>query len=354
MGTATTALLVPYDCHDPDYPLLQDEASEMTSLIVGETYHLDIFHAERKTEMSKFFITTSLDLSSSQLSTPTIAVYAHRTKHNPDVSVVATSTVNWLHSGGANVVVITSSMSEDEIATIIAGSQGLVIPGGTWAFATIEWSKKMEFIMEKVAEANTNTNTNLDDDGSITTNIYPVWATCTGFEFLLNATVAQEIPAVPGSSQLDELLNGGSLTAVLSKDYDAINADTALTFVEPAASESALLHSIFNDAPLVTALASQPATFANKHWLGITPDAFAATPSLASKFDILSTSVDRNGVPFVSTIEGKSMPFYGTQWHPEMAGTSMVSAGGGGGGGENARARVRGAREKRTHKRRSE
>jgi len=32
---------------------------------------------------------------------------------------------------------------------------------------------------------------------------------------------------------------------------------------------------------------------------------------------VLSTNRDRKGIEFISTIEGKSMPFYATQWHPE-------------------------------------
>lgn len=34
---------------------------------------------------------------------------------------------------------------------------------------------------------------------------------------------------------------------------------------------------------------------------------------------MLSVDLDRNGKPFVSTVEGKIWPLYATQWHPEKA-----------------------------------
>lgn len=36
-------------------------------------------------------------------------------------------------------------------------------------------------------------------------------------------------------------------------------------------------------------------------------------------FDVLSVNDDKKGRRFVSTIEGKKLPFYGVQWHPEKA-----------------------------------
>lgn len=50
---------------------------------------------------------------------------------------------------------------------------------------------------------------------------------------------------------------------------------------------------------------------------GVDPNTFETNERLSSFFDVLSTNVDRNGRPFVSTIEGKSAPVYGAQWHPE-------------------------------------
>ena len=57
----------------------------------------------------------------------------------------------------------------------------------------------------------------------------------------------------------------------------------------------------------------------NNHGLGIHPNSFLNNTNLSNLLSILSIDVDRNGKPFVSTVEGKSMPFYGSQWHPEKA-----------------------------------
>jgi len=34
-------------------------------------------------------------------------------------------------------------------------------------------------------------------------------------------------------------------------------------------------------------------------------------------FNLISTNNDRKGREFISMVEGKSMPIYGSQWHPE-------------------------------------
>ena len=38
---------------------------------------------------------------------------------------------------------------------------------------------------------------------------------------------------------------------------------------------------------------------------------------LHSQFKVLSYSLDRDGRKYVSTIEGRDLPIYATQWHPE-------------------------------------
>lgn len=41
-----------------------------------------------------------------------------------------------------------------------------------------------------------------------------------------------------------------------------------------------------------------------------------ASKDLTTDFKILSTSKDRMGRPFVSSMEGNKYPFYGVQFHP--------------------------------------
>ena len=55
----------------------------------------------------------------------------------------------------------------------------------------------------------------------------------------------------------------------------------------------------------------------NYHSGGATPSTFTRFPALGAEFVILSTSKDRQGRTFVSSMEGVTLPFYGVQFHPE-------------------------------------
>ncbi len=59
-------------------------------------------------------------------------------------------------------------------------------------------------------------------------------------------------------------------------------------------------------ASLVHVLATQNVTMNNHHY-GVTPASFAANAYLPRMFALLSTNVDRAGLPFVSTMEGKGL-----------------------------------------------
>lgn len=49
------------------------------------------------------------------------------------------------------------------------------------------------------------------------------------------------------------------------------------------------------------------------HEFGLPPAHYAQWPTLNETFDILTTTLDRKGVEYVSTIEHKRFPFFGTQ-----------------------------------------
>jgi len=57
----------------------------------------------------------------------------------------------------------------------------------------------------------------------------------------------------------------------------------------------------------------------NNHKMGISPNRFKKHTNLSKFYKIVSTSVDRKGRDYVSTIEGRFYPFYGVQWHPERS-----------------------------------
>lgn len=55
----------------------------------------------------------------------------------------------------------------------------------------------------------------------------------------------------------------------------------------------------------------------NLHKDGVSPRAFVDNQQLSEFYDVLSTNRDRNGRPFVSSMEAKSVPVFATQYHPE-------------------------------------
>ena len=98
----------------------------------------------------------------------------------------------------------------------------------------------------------------------------------------------------------------------LQTGFDAENISMALSLTSEAAS-SYLLGGAYQ-SKLRSDLATQPLAM-NNHYRGIEPSNFAADRRLAL-FDVLSTNHDRQGRPFVSTIES-AQNLYAVQWHPE-------------------------------------
>ena len=148
-----------------------------------------------------------------------------------------------------------------------------------------EFPESAQHVFDRTVKANANGD------------YMPLWGTCMGFQWLL-------MSATRDSSILDP--KGGA-------QFDSENISLPLSFTSAAASSK-----LFGSAPadVVSILKLQNVTMNNHHY-GIYPDHFAATPALASFFNVLSTNVDRAGSPFVSTIESKQYPIFGSQWHPE-------------------------------------
>jgi hypothetical protein len=57
----------------------------------------------------------------------------------------------------------------------------------------------------------------------------------------------------------------------------------------------------------------------NSHTSGVSPAAFAGSPPLVAAFDVLATGRDRAGKTFIASIEGKDLPIYAMQFHPEKS-----------------------------------
>jgi len=124
-------------------------------------------------------------------------------------------------------------------------------------------------------------------------DFFPIHGTCLGFEALA-------------------IIASGDNSTILTK-FDA--EDYAQPLIPTSgAKKSKLLSSL--PSSVVKDLYTKPYAMEN-HEHGFNPDVFRENPQLAETFNILTTSIDRKGVEYVSTIEAKDYPFTGTQWHPE-------------------------------------
>ena len=146
---------------------------------------------------------------------------------------------------------------------------------------------------------------------------FPIWGTCLGHQ-LLQIIVTQ--------AHFDDLL----------VPTDAVSHPSILKFTD-AAPTSKVWAPLWEERPTLVDKLASPAwniSFEN-HEFGLPPAHYlrgSPYPQLAENFDVLSTTVDRKGVEYVSTIEHKKYPFFGVQWHPEVRGRMREGGGGRGKG----------------------
>eukprot|EP01031_Cornospumella_fuschlensis_P038047 gene38047-46228_t len=195
-----------------------------------------------------------------------------------DCLYIAASYVKYLESAGARVVPINYYASNSELDKIFQSINGVFFPGGSAGFP-----KSAQYIFDKVVAAN--------DAG----DFFPLWGTCMGFEWLLISATRDQNILDPKSGQMD-----------------AYNYSIALDFTADAKTSR-----LFSGAgKVVDILATENVTMNNHHY-GIWTDHFYQTTALTGMFNVLSTNNDRKGSNFISTIEAKKYPIYGSQWHPE-------------------------------------
>jgi gamma-glutamyl hydrolase len=218
---------------------------------------------------------------------------------------IVTSNVRWIQAGGARVVPVFYDSTDDELDYILHRINGIFFTGGAVSYnptTTDEhddpsgslYLRTTERILWHVQEENENGNH------------FPLWATCLGFERLLEHFAA--------AKKKDAGATNATSSSILEA-FDAENYPINLHFTD-AGWESRLFGSMTDD--LFKEVASPVGRLAfNNHGLGIHPETFASYRALTEEIAVLTIDKDRNGKSFVSTIEGKKAPIYGTQWHPE-------------------------------------
>lgn len=203
-----------------------------------------------------------------------------------NTSYFPASYVKWLEAAGARVVPIPYTMPAAELSTLLGSLNGALFTGGGANFFNPDGS-----MTQFTIAAQTIFNESVAAAGRGET--WPLWGTCMGHE-LISVLAAQNASTLTGG-------------------FDSENLTLPLQ-LESAAFSSRMMGKL--PPNVLSILAKQPVTM-NNHMSGVTPQDFAASAPLASRFTVLSTNCDRQGREFVSAMEGNSLPIYSTQFHPE-------------------------------------
>ncbi|XP_057291784.1 gamma-glutamyl hydrolase-like [Hydractinia symbiolongicarpus] len=193
---------------------------------------------------------------------------------------VPASYVKLIEMTGARLVPISSKMSNEKVKTIFNSVNGLLFPGAGNNLNHSGYHNVTKKLFELSMTANKNGE------------VFPILGICRGFQALIVHVEGNESPIIATDSQ----------------DYPAT----------VRWNRKSLKNSFLSSMPKMMIQYSEkhPIT-AHFHKYSITSDFFKRSSKLNNFFDILATSLDRNGTEFVSAMEGKKFPFYGIQFHPE-------------------------------------
>lgn len=201
-------------------------------------------------------------------------------------SYVFSAYVKFLESSGARVVPIHYDSSEEELEMMVNAINGLMIPGGP----TIWVDEKTKTEFNQFAKAGQYL-LKLAIAKNLKGTYFPVWGTCLGHEVLLT-TIANEPNIMFHYNSLNIRLKLNLSNAARSKLYNSIDKD----LLEYIQTEEALF-------------------FNHNYALDIVK--FYDNKILSDLFFITSTVTNHEGKEYISSIEGKHLPFYGVQYHPE-------------------------------------
>ena len=199
--------------------------------------------------------------------------------------------MKFAESAGARVVPIHYDAPINVTMSLFEQINGVIFPGGGAPLQNVSSNQYYETakVIYDLAEK-------LNENGE---DSFPIHGTCLGFQLL-------------------SILGGGGREDVLCDGcYEGVEGiPMALNFTS-SARDSKLFRNL--SSTLFEALRTQNLT-SNEHHSGVLPTTFLSNDLLFKTFDVLSTNVDpKTGREFVSTIESKTRPYTGTQWHPEKS-----------------------------------
>jgi len=188
--------------------------------------------------------------------------------------------VKWIEQGGGRVIPIRYDTDQTELEHLISSLNGVLFTGGGLDLSLNTTYVETAMSIFKLSQKKPN-------------DYFPVWGTCQGFQ-LLNVLAADD-------------------SGVVVPGFDSEDISWSLD-ISPDSFKSRLFSGLPSE--IVKFLATENVTM-NFHHDGVTPETFNSNTKLSGFYDLLSTNSDRKGRVFVSTMEAKDWPIYGTQWHPE-------------------------------------
>ncbi|GJP61329.1 hypothetical protein CLOP_g18500, partial [Closterium sp. NIES-67] len=206
-----------------------------------------------------------------------------RRREDLNVSYIAASYVKWVESAGARPVHILYDDPDWLLAKKFRAINGLILPGGGTDLVPGPFFTAVEKLLKMALAAN--------DAG----DYFPVQGTCMGMEALT-------------------IFFSQDFNILESKAFDAEDSPEALRFTDDESKRRAYFSWMTPD--LLERIQKEKITMEN-HEDGTTVERFLSNDHLREFFHILTTSIDRNGTEYVTTIEARNYPIYGTQWHPE-------------------------------------
>lgn len=196
------------------------------------------------------------------------------------------SYVDFVEAAGARAAPVLYNSTPDEHALLFEHLSGLLIPGGHCGTHGA-YGNATDYLL---ALAN---NSNAKGD------VFAVHGVCQGFQQLAQWAT-------------------GTKTSVLSKT----DAEDILLPLEPPSSKKEWPPAwswLLGNAPTeVSSVLSQENSTVNLHHYGVSTKLFEPSAALDNGvFRVVAVSHDRAQVPFVSLMEGATLPFSGSQYHPE-------------------------------------
>jgi gamma-glutamyl hydrolase len=220
----------------------------------------------------------------------TIPVSKIRRKHNKNIrSYLANSYVKWIEMSGARVVPIKFNWSVQKINSVLKQVNGVVFPGGD-----VDRDLKKDFLkyLQALKQIYNYAKTHKN---------FSIWATCLGFEFLV---------MIPHHS-VDDIYNGYEKKEFID-NVDARHHQVPLILTN----KSMFNKMFFNEFSKDDIKYFKNDCIYMNHGYG-----FLLTNEHIEKykknFTILSTNKDKKGKEYISTVQSKDYPIFGTQWHPE-------------------------------------